>query len=149
MSAARISLWGSGVRGLRFQGLGLHQLLVLPWLRVLLNCLQPPVWCCAHCELQSTRPAAHTPAVGPQLSTPLCSSDDSQRSRGTAAAAAGAQAGCACVQRRGCTCGRGCQGCGRGCCPADKPWLRAFKMVDVAQRHKVWDYWGYGGVTMR
>ncbi|WIA40731.1 hypothetical protein OEZ86_004420 [Tetradesmus obliquus] len=25
----------------------------------------------------------------------------------------------------------------------------AFKMVDVAQRHKVWDYWGYGDLTMR
>jgi hypothetical protein len=25
----------------------------------------------------------------------------------------------------------------------------AFKMVDVAQRHKVWEYWGYGGLTMR
>lgn len=25
----------------------------------------------------------------------------------------------------------------------------AFKMFDIAQRHKVWDYWGYGSVTMR
>jgi hypothetical protein len=25
----------------------------------------------------------------------------------------------------------------------------AFKMADVAQRHKVWDYWGYGDLTMR
>jgi hypothetical protein len=25
----------------------------------------------------------------------------------------------------------------------------AFKMFDIAQRHKVWDYWGYGSATMR
>lgn len=25
----------------------------------------------------------------------------------------------------------------------------AFKMVDIAQKHKVWEYWGYGGLTMR
>jgi len=25
----------------------------------------------------------------------------------------------------------------------------AFKMPDIAQRHKIWDYWGYGDVTMR
>jgi hypothetical protein len=25
----------------------------------------------------------------------------------------------------------------------------AFKMADIAQRHKIWDYWGYSGATMR
>jgi hypothetical protein len=25
----------------------------------------------------------------------------------------------------------------------------AFKMADIAQRHKIWDYWGYGHATMR
>jgi hypothetical protein len=25
----------------------------------------------------------------------------------------------------------------------------AFKMADIAQRHKIWDYWGYGSTTMR
>lgn len=25
----------------------------------------------------------------------------------------------------------------------------AFKMADIAQRHKIWDYWGYGSATMR
>jgi hypothetical protein len=25
----------------------------------------------------------------------------------------------------------------------------AFKMYDIAQRHKIWDYWGYGSTTMR
>lgn len=25
----------------------------------------------------------------------------------------------------------------------------AFKMADIAQRHKIWDYWGYGNTTMR
>eukprot|EP00775_Hariotina_reticulata_P002635 gene2635-2936_t len=25
----------------------------------------------------------------------------------------------------------------------------AFKMPDIAQRHKIWDYWGYADVTMR
>jgi hypothetical protein len=25
----------------------------------------------------------------------------------------------------------------------------AFKMMDVAQKHMVWDYWGYGDMGMR
>jgi hypothetical protein len=25
----------------------------------------------------------------------------------------------------------------------------AFKMADIAQRHKIWDYWGYSSSTMR
>lgn len=25
----------------------------------------------------------------------------------------------------------------------------AFKMVDIAEKHKIWEYWGYGSLTMR